>query len=197
VIHISDQSPLFEIKHLAINLGRRGQSMTVIQLKTSDLTGALSSVAEGAGPQLPRVLQRATLEARRDGLRYSGNVPPEEAWKLFLGGQAHLIDVRTAEERKFVGYVPNTLHISWQADSAQLENSDFIRELHNILPRNAVILFLCRSGKRSAAAAATARLAGFLNVFSVKEGVDGDPNHAQDHNIPSGWRQRGLPWVRN
>ena len=31
------------------------------------------------------------------------------AWELFRNGEALLVDVRTVEERKFVGHVPGSL----------------------------------------------------------------------------------------
>ncbi|WP_225318847.1 rhodanese-like domain-containing protein [Cellvibrio sp. KY-GH-1] len=143
------------------------------------------------------MLAIARQEAQAAGLTYAGGVLPEDAWKLFIGGQAHLIDVRTAEERKFVGHVPNTLHIAWQTGPALIKNPRFLRELENKLPKDAVILFLCRSGKRSAAAATTATSAGFIRVFNVREGFEGDLDERQQRGAVSGWRQRGLPWVQD
>lgn len=147
--------------------------------------------------ELPETLLNATKEAQAAGLSYAGGVLPEEAWKLFVGGQAHLIDVRTTEERKFVGHVPNTLHIAWQTGPALIKNPRFLRELENKLPKDAAILFLCRSGKRSAAAATAATNAGFTRVFNVREGFEGDLDERQQRGAVSGWRQRGLPWVQD
>lgn len=42
-----------------------------------------------------------------------GAVPPALAWALVSSGQALLVDVRTAEERKFVGHVPGSIHVPW------------------------------------------------------------------------------------
>ncbi len=174
--------------------------MTVIPLQVKNVGEFASAPISGSRvtvPEFTSVLRCATQQARQAGLGYAGNISPDDAWKLFLGGHAHLIDVRTIEERKFIGYVPNTLHLTWPVGPAVAETSGFIKELQKILPNNAVILFLCRSGKRSAAAATAATLAGFTQVFSVSGGVDGDLNHEQDESQLSGWRQRGLPWFRN
>lgn len=162
--------------------------MTVVPLNNT------SSVID---VELPTVLQAAKKEAAGESLNYAGKVSPDDAWKLFVGGHAHLVDVRAAEERKFVGHVPNTLHIAWQTGPALIKNPRFIRELENKLPKNAVILFLCRSGKRSAAAAAAATAAGFQNVFNVREGFEGDLDDKQQRGAVGGWRQRGLPWVQD
>lgn len=58
---------------------------------------------------LPPALERARAEAQSTGLPYAGSVPPEQAWALSQAGLATLVDVRTTEERKFVGHgVPRT-----------------------------------------------------------------------------------------
>lgn len=163
--------------------------MTVIQLNTSNTPPAVA--------ELPEVLRLAKQAAQAEGLPYAGIVAADEAWKLFIGGHAHLVDVRAAEERKFVGHVPNTLHVAWQTGPALIKNPRFLRELENKLPKEAVILLLCRSGKRSAAAAANATAAGFKNVFNVREGFEGDLDDRQQRGTNGGWRQRGLPWVQD
>lgn len=163
--------------------------MAVIQLNTSSVPAT--------AVELPDVLRIAKEEAEAAGLGYAGIVAPDDAWKLFINGQAHLVDVRAAEERKFVGHVPNTLHVAWQTGPALIKNPRFLRELENKLPKDAVILLLCRSGKRSAAAAANATAAGFKNVFNVREGFEGELDERQQRGASGGWRQRGLPWVQD
>jgi len=71
---------------------------------------------------LADVLETAKQTAVAEGLKYSGRVTPDEAWKLFVNGQAHIVDVRAAEERKFVGHVPNTFHVAWQTGPALIKN---------------------------------------------------------------------------
>jgi len=142
-------------------------------------------------------LEAAKQQAFAEDLKYAGKVSPEEAWKLFVNGQAHLVDVRVAEERKFVGHVPNTFHVAWQTGPALIKNPRFLRELENKLSKDAVILLLCRSGKRSAAAAEAATAAGFKNVFNVREGFEGELDENQRRGAIGGWRQRGLPWVQD
>ena len=131
----------------------------------------------------------------RAGLRYSGDVTPQEAWQLFSQQAALLIDVRTLEERENVGYVPDAPHVAW-ATGAQMErNPRFIRELESKADKLDVILFLCRSGKRSIAAAEAASKVGFKNVFNVTEGFEGEILNGQ-RGI-SGWRSYNLPWVQD
>ena len=166
--------------------------MTVVQLNNPSPTSA-TKIAEA----LPEVLETAKQQASAEGLKYAGKVSPDDAWKLFVNGQAHLVDVRAAEERKFVGHVPNTFHVAWQTGPALIKNPRFLRELENKLSKDSVILLLCRSGKRSAAAAETATAAGFKNVFNVREGFEGDLDENQQRGSSGGWRQRGLPWVQD
>ncbi len=168
--------------------------MTVVQLNSNQPTTANN---QPDSELLPDVLRKAKEEAGAADLTYAGIVTPDDAWKLFINGQAHLVDVRAAEERKFVGHVPNTLHVAWQTGPALIKNPRFLRELENKLSKDAVILLLCRSGKRSAAAATSATAAGFKNVFNVKEGFEGDLDDRQQRGSNGGWRQRGLPWVQD
>ena len=174
--------------------------MTVVQLDTT--TNTDKSLFEKISDKKTGAEDNPTLAEAREqavdlGLKYAGRVDPEEAWKLFTSGVAHLVDVRAAEERKFVGHVPNTLHVAWQTGPALIKNPRFLRDLESKLSKDSVILLLCRSGKRSAAAAEAATAAGFKNVFNVYEGFEGDLDNKQQRGASGGWRQRGLPWVQD
>ncbi|HWV15549.1 MAG TPA: rhodanese-like domain-containing protein [Cellvibrio sp.] len=167
--------------------------MEVVQLNNQSPTSA----AENSLVTLAEPLVAARQKGIDEGLKYAGQITPDDAWKLFISGQAHLVDVRAAEERKFVGHVPNTFHVAWQTGPALIKNPRFLRELEQKLSKDSVILLLCRSGKRSAAAAETATAAGFKYVFNVLEGFEGDLNDKQQRGNSGGWRQRGLPWVQD
>jgi rhodanese-related sulfurtransferase len=125
-------------------------------------------------------------------------VPPAVAWELFTSGQALLVDVRTAEERKFVGHVPDSLHVPWATGTALTRNPRFARELEaKIGGKDAIALLLCRSGKRSLLAAEAAAKAGLSNVFNVLEGFEGEIDALQQRGKADGWRFHGLPWVQD
>jgi rhodanese-related sulfurtransferase len=125
-------------------------------------------------------------------------VPPATAWQLFSSGQALLVDVRTAEERKFVGHVPGSVHVPWATGTALTRNPRFARELEaRIGGKEAVALLLCRSGKRSALAAEAAAKAGLPHVFNVLEGFEGELDALQQRGKSDGWRFRGLPWLQD
>jgi rhodanese-related sulfurtransferase len=143
------------------------------------------------------VLERAAGEARAAGLPYAGTLAPAEAWALVESGRAKLVDVRSNEERKFVGYVPDSLHVAWATGTALTRNPRFVRELEAKVGKGDVVLLLCRSGKRSAQAAEAATRAGFASVFNVGEGFEGDLDADGRRGTVGGWRLRGLKWVQD
>jgi rhodanese-related sulfurtransferase len=143
------------------------------------------------------ILSRARERAAEQNLPFSGGVTPVEAWELFNLGAAVLVDVRSAEERKFVGHVPETLHVAWATGTALTRNPRFTRELEAKAGKEQVVLLLCRSGKRSALAAEVAAKAGFKHVFNVFEGFEGDLNEQQQRGEHNGWKHWNLPWVQD
>ena len=101
-------------------------------------------------------LEAARAVALSTGLPYAGGVTPAVAWDLFSAGDAVLVDVRTTEERKFVGHVPGTAHVAWATGTSLTRNPRFARELEAKVGKDTTVLLLCRSGKRSALAAEVA-----------------------------------------
>lgn len=143
------------------------------------------------------VLARVQAEARAAGLPYAGAVPPREAWALVQSGAVRLVDVRSAEERHFVGHVPGSPHVAWATGTALNRNPRFVKELETKAGRDKPLLLLCRSGKRSAAAAEAATRAGLTQVYNVLEGFEGDHDDAKQRGHFNGWRFHGLPWVQD
>ncbi len=150
---------------------------------------------------LPEALERARAAAEQQNLPYAGGVPPAVAWQLVQRHEAVLVDVRSGEERKFVGHVPESLHVPWATGTALTRNPRFVRELEARLAKDggkeAVALLLCRSGKRSAVAAEAAAKAGFTHVFNVLEGFEGEIDAEQHRGGADGWRFHRLPWVQD
>ncbi|MGJ7613874.1 MULTISPECIES: rhodanese-like domain-containing protein [unclassified Variovorax] len=150
---------------------------------------------------LPPALEQAKALATGAGWAYAGGVTPPVAWELVKSGQAVLVDVRSGEERKFVGHVPESVHVAWATGTALTRNPRFVRELEAKLAKDggkeAVALLLCRSGKRSALAAEAAAKAGFTQVFNVLEGFEGEIDAGQHRGGSDGWRFHGLPWVQD
>ena len=143
------------------------------------------------------LLQQAHKKALEQGLAYSGIVTPAQAWTLVAEQAVVLVDVRTAEERKFVGYVPGSLSIPWQIGTSMQTNPRFLRELEAKVSKDTPVLLLCRSGARSAAAAAAATRAGFKHVYSVAEGFERDLDEGRHRGNHNGWRFHRLPWVQD
>lgn len=136
----------------------------------------------------------ARQKAERNELAYAGDVSPQLAWELFSTGIAKFVDVRTARELRSVGAVPNTRHqdvhhIEWLRNEDMSQNPYFLDELEAVVSKGNVVLFLCRTGKRSVAAAEAASAIGFRNAFSILEGFEGGRQAQQ------GWLNRGLPFV--
>ena len=142
-------------------------------------------------------LDAAREAARSASLPYAGSVTPVEAWKLFNDGEAALVDVRSAEERKFVGNVPGSIHVAWATGTSLTRNPRFVRELETKVKKDSVVLLLCRSGKRSALAAEAATKAGFTQVFNVLEGFEGDIDTEKHRGTENGWRFHRLPWIQD
>ncbi len=143
------------------------------------------------------ILAKARAQAADLALGYAGAIAPEDAWDLVVAGAAQLVDVRSLEEWKFVGHVPEALHVPWATGTSLNRNPRFVRELESKVGKNAVVLLLCRSGKRSALAAEAATKAGFANVFNVSEGFEGEIDDRQQRGHAGGWRHRALPWVQD
>lgn len=142
-------------------------------------------------------LETTRAVALATGLGYAGGIPPQLAWELFATGRAQLVDVRTTEERKFVGHVPGSLHVAWATGTSLTRNPRFARELEAKVGKDANVLLLCRSGKRSVLAAEVATKAGFTRVFNVLEGFEGEIDEHQHRGTADGWRLQGLPWVQD
>ncbi|QNN58058.1 rhodanese-like domain-containing protein [Diaphorobacter ruginosibacter] len=164
----------------------------------------MSTVELELDATLAPALRQAIAIAQEQDLPFAGSVTPAQAWDLVESGQATLVDVRSAEERKFVGHVPGSQHVAWASGTALNRNPRFARELAALVARlpesgdrPPVILLLCRSGKRSALAAQEAAKAGIEWVFNVSEGFEGDLDAGQQRGHFNGWRFHGLPWVQD
>ncbi len=51
-----------------------------------------------------------------------------------------LVDVRTNEERKFVGYVPESVHVAWATGTSFNRNPRFLKELESKVGKVKTIL---------------------------------------------------------
>ena len=139
-------------------------------------------------------------QARQRGaaLPYAGAVTPQEAYQLLQSDPSVLlIDVRTNAERDWVGQVqvnPAQSHsVQWNLYPTQF-NAQFLTELARIAGKDTRLLFLCRSGVRSRAAAELATGQGYTGCFDILEGFEGDKDQAGHRKTVNGWCHAGLPW---
>lgn len=144
-----------------------------------------------------RWLDEARTEAQARGLPFAGSLTPRQAWSLHQAGVARLVDVRSSEERHFVGHVPGSEHVAWATGTSLTRNPRFTRELEAKVGKNGPVLLLCRSGKRSALAAEAATKAGFTQVYNVSEGFEGELDGRGQRGHLDGWRHQGLPWQQD
>lgn len=135
--------------------------------------------------------------------------------KLQRGEKLLFVDIRTQPELVFVGS-PKDMDINipflkldygqWNEQSAsfkKIPNSQFISTFDSVirsknLTKNSSIVLLCRSGKRSAAAANLLTSAGYKNVYTVIDGFEGDKakiGTEKGRRVVNGWKNAGLPWT--
>jgi rhodanese-related sulfurtransferase len=134
---------------------------------------------------------------------YAGDLSVVETWTLLSGdAAAQLVDVRTRAEWNFVG-VPDLLglgrkvhFLEWQDFPAKTRNPHFEAQAGDALgpDKNIVVLFLCRSGGRSRAAAQAMTRAGYARAYNIADGFEGDLDHDGHRGNQNGWKVSGLPW---
>jgi rhodanese-related sulfurtransferase len=140
---------------------------------------------------------------------YLADITPRETWDaLVKEAGATLVDVRTTAEWNYVGLpdvsaAGGTLHrVEWQSFPTGTANPEFVATLSGALDvagvsRDAPIFFICRSGARSASAAAAMTSAGYTRCYNVAGGFEG-PRDAEGHRgSVEGWKAEGLPWIQS
>lgn len=146
---------------------------------------------------LSEILGRAQARAREKDVPYAGCLTPAEAQQVLeLAPAARLVDVRTRAELDLVGHVPGATHVEWAFYPGMVPNPDFLAQLTMQVDREALVMFLCRTGGRSHNAAAVASKAGYAESYNILEGFEGETDHVanQRGNI-NGWRKAGMPWT--
>jgi rhodanese-related sulfurtransferase len=137
-------------------------------------------------------------------MAYAGDLKPTDAWKLLAeDNKAQLVDVRTRPEWMFVG-LPDLTSLrkkptlqSWQVFPAMDIDGNFAAALAQQIPdRDAPILFLCRSGARSRAAAVAMTQQGYSKCYNVAEGFEGNLDGERHRGKVGGWKAAGLPWAQ-
>jgi rhodanese-related sulfurtransferase len=131
------------------------------------------------------------------------HINSQEAWDLLSHDRsAMLVDVRTREEWAYTGYPvlssvgKKIFFISWLEFPHMDINPNFIKDLQlKIANKSDKVLFICRSGGRSAQAAEYANNNGYENCYNISDGFEGDINTPSKHrNEVNGWKFNNLPW---
>lgn len=134
-------------------------------------------------------------------MTYAGDLTPEQALTMVQDDPAAvLVDCRTRAEWTYVGLPDlapvgrDVVTVEWLGFPGGARNGRFLDELAEagVTPAGPVV-FLCRSGVRSVAAAEHATAAGYT-AYNVLGGFEGDPDAAGHRGTTGGWKAAGLPW---
>jgi rhodanese-related sulfurtransferase len=127
-----------------------------------------------------------------------------EAYRLVEKDQrVVLIDVRSSMEFLFVGHPRGSVHVPWIDEPDWIVNPDFVTEVRKVMlggvgmddhDSDAPVVLICRSGKRSLEAGKLLIENGFMQVYNVSEGFEGELDDSHHRSTLGGWRFHGLPW---
>ncbi len=114
-----------------------------------------------------------------------------------------LVDVRSHMEFLFIGHPVGAVHIPWIDEPDWDINPNFVREIRQLLlggmahdghGEQVPVLLICRSGKRSKEAGDHLIQQGFINVYNIDQGFEGELDSEHHRSTSGGWRYEGLPW---
>jgi rhodanese-related sulfurtransferase len=133
---------------------------------------------------------------------YAGDIDPSAAYALLSEQpEAALVDVRTRAEWSYVGGPDLSalgrpvVQLEWVRFPDGARNDGFLAGLEAAgVGKDVPVLFLCRSGVRSVAAAEAATAAGWTDARNVLEGFEGNPDDVGHRGTVGGWKVAGLPW---
>lgn len=131
------------------------------------------------------------------------SLSPKDAWKICQeNSRALLIDVRSSMEHLFVGHPVGAIHVPWIDEPDWIVNPSFVTDIRKLIlggmsndaESSVPIVLICRSGMRSKEAGLKIIEAGFVNVYNVEEGFEGELDDEHHRSAMGGWRYHGLPW---
>jgi rhodanese-related sulfurtransferase len=169
----------------------------------------VNSLPPLVGGRLTVFIGEGPVSSGNATLGYAGDIDVSEAWALLTGDpKAQLVDVRTAAEWSFVG-LPDlsglgrqTHCVEWQRYPDMAVDPDFAARTSELLARagatkDTPVVFLCRSGARSRAAAIAMTGAGFTRAFNAAGGFEGDLDAERHRGSHNGWKASNLPWKQS
>lgn len=138
---------------------------------------------------------------------YAGDLDPRAAWDLLVREKdAVLVDCRSRAEWSWVGMpdlsslAKRVVPVEWQhwTERGMQANANFAGELAAAGVASAQpIVFLCRSGGRSKAAAILMTKAGYARCYNFAGGFEGPHDGQRHRGAAAGWKVAGLPWVQD
>lgn len=158
--------------------------------------------AKPAAPPLPKQKQTSL------GLYLTA----QEAYKMWKSAPqtVKVLDVRTPHEYVFVGHAEMARNIpllfvlpKWDPEKNELAidpNPNFLSEVKQFFTPRDTLLVMCRSGGRSALAVNQLASAGYLKVYNIIDGMEGDKvndptSAAYGKRAKNGWKNSDLPWT--
>ena len=160
--------------------------------------------------QIVTIVMLALMAFAGNAFAYD-HVDPSEAADMVEDG-AFILDVRTPQEWNWVGhpgenklgdgaelegYVLNVAykvyHEGYSKGDVLIVNTQFVKDVKRLLDKDAAIITMCRSGKRSVYAAEALEDAGFTDVYNMLTGFEGAKDDA-GYRTESGWKIDGLPY---
>ena len=138
-------------------------------------------------------------------------VTAKEAFEMWQAApdDVKLIDVRTPEEYALIGHPEMAWNIpvgfiTYQRNDGKLEygvrmNTGFVPEVKRLAEPTDTLLFMCRSGGRSAMAINLLAEAGFKSLYNMTDGMEGDKVEDPESvfngkRMKNGWKN-SAPWV--
>lgn len=139
-------------------------------------------------------------------------VTSAEAYTMWLTSPEAItiLDVRTPEEYIYIGHATMAYNVpiaiqsyTWNAKTNEFDmkmQSDFVTQVQTIAQPTDTILVTCRSGSRSAMAVNQLAAAGYLYVFNITDGFEGDMVKDEaslyyEKRMVNGWKNSGVPWT--
>jgi len=148
--------------------------------------------------KITEILNRAQGRAQELKLSYEGAMMPEEAYHIMQTAPgARLVDVRSRAELDFVGRIPGAVEIELLTYPGMKPNLGFMAALEQQVDKEALVMFICRTGARSHQAAQVATQAGWPDCYNVIGGFEGDTNAHKQRGAVNGWKALNLPWEQS
>lgn len=138
-------------------------------------------------------------------------ITAKDAYLKWLADPANvkILDIRTQAEYIFVGHpqmavnIPFTFlqtAVNFEPVRASMHvNKKFVDDVKRRYKKTDLIMVICRSGNRSAAAVNVLAKAGFKNLYSVIDGFEGGSSKAKGINygkrVVNGWKNSRIPWT--